>query len=230
MLRSAAAARRPAVLATVSSSISNASHASRSNRSFSCLVLNREHSHNMLTREQISSFATSSTPSSVPVILTAHDGQQSNHKNNSNGGGSGNFGRGGNNNRNNHEVPTCAYISALAAIMGLYVLSHIDDEADHAVISTETNWVDLLHLVHENMVERIVITDNNSLARIYVLEESSKEDGKENAAMRVQILSEGQDTGSNDIDAAGWAKYHFIRSTVCNLTRRFWYAPGQLHE
>ena len=205
MLRSAAA-RRPAMLATVSSSFSNASHASRSSPSFSCLVLNREHSHDLLMREQrrqISSFVTSSTSSNAPVILAVNDGQQSNHKNNSRGGGggSGNFGRGGNNNhRSNHEVPTCAYISALAAIMGLYVLSHIDDEAEHAVISTETNWVDLLQLVHENMVERIVITDNNSVARIYVLEENSKEYGKEKATIRAQKLSEGQKISKNGID------------------------------
>ena len=127
-------------------------------------------------------------------------------KNNSSGhsggggsGGGGNFGRGGNNNnRNNHEVPTCAYISALAAIMGLYVLSHIDDEAEHAVMSTETTWVDLLQLVHDGKVERIVVTDNNTAARIYVLEETSNEDGKEKARGNAQKSE--QDQRNNIID------------------------------
>ena len=140
-------------------------------------------------------------------MLTASDGRQSNRKNNSSGhsgsgggGGSGNFGRGrNNNNRNNHEVPTCAYISALAAIMGLYVLSHIDDEAEHGVMSTETTWVDLLQLVHDDKVDRIVVTDNNTVARIYVMEESSNEDGKEKARGHAQNLS-NNGSGNNAID------------------------------
>ena len=206
MLRSAAA-HRPAALATVSSSLSNVSHASCSSRSFSCLVLKREHSQNILggQRRLISTNVASSYSQGVPVILTASDGQQSNYKNNSSGhsgGGSGNFGRGGNNNhRNNHEVPTCAYISALAAIMGLYVLSHIDDEAEHAVMSTETTWVDLLQLVHDDKVDRIVVTDNNTVARIYVMEESSRsnEDGKEKERGHAQNLS-NNGPGNNVID------------------------------
>lgn len=133
-------------------------------------------------RRQLSSYMANSHPSNAPAILVANDGQKSNHRkyssgDNSGSGSGGNFGRGGNN--NNHEVPTCAYISALAAIMGLYVLSHIDDEAEHAVMSTETTWADLLHLVHDDKVEKIVVTDNNTVARIYVLEESGNEGGKE---------------------------------------------------
>lgn len=207
MLRSSAA-RRPAVLASFASSLSNASHASCSSRSFSCLVLNREYSQNISSeqRRQISTnVANSRYPSILAVSGDANTGKQSNHRKYSSGdnSGSGNFGRGGNNNnRNNHEVPTCAYISALAAIMGLYVLSHIDDEAEHAVMSTETTWVDLLQLVHDDKVERIVVTDNNTVARIYVMEESSNEDDKKKARVHAEKLSNKEsDNNTADEDA-----------------------------
>jgi len=122
-------------------------------------------------------------PAAWKSIKSTDGHEKSNSKSNGGGGGGrgGNFGRGGGNHRNNHEVPTCAYISALAAIMGLYVLSHIDDDAEEAVLSLETTWAGLLQLVRDGKVEHIVVTDNNTVARIYVVDESrnNEEDEKE---------------------------------------------------
>jgi hypothetical protein len=125
----------------------------------------------------------SSRLSAIWKFSNGTDGHEKSNSKRSNGGGrGGNFGRGGGNHRNNHEVPTCAYISALAAIMGLYVLSHIDDDAEEAVLSLETTWAGLLQLVRDGKVEHIVVTDNNTVARIYVVDESINIEGDEKEA------------------------------------------------
>ena len=121
----------------------------------------------------------------------------SNHKKSSSSGGSGGFGRGGgnrHNHRNNHEIPTCAYISALASMMGLYVLSHIDDEAEDAVMSTKVTRDNMLQMVQDGKVEKIVVTDNNSIARIYVLEEDGDKKTDNKRVISDEATSHHQDT------------------------------------
>ena len=139
---------------------------------------NEQHSRIVAQQKRQFGGAYSQQPLALPSIWNASN---SNRKKSSSGGGGG-FGRGGgnrHNHRNNHEIPTCAYISALASIMGLYVLSHIDDEAEDAVMSTKVSYNDLLQMVRDGKIEKIVVTDNNSVARIYVVEDDGeKKTGK----------------------------------------------------
>ena len=145
---------------------------------------NEQHSRIVAQQKRQFDVAYSQQPLALPSIWNASN---SNRKKSSSGGGGG-FGRGGgnrHNHRNNHEIPTCAYISALASIMGLYVLSHIDDEAEDAVMSTKVSYNDLLQMVRDGKIEKIVVTDNNSVARIYVLE-----DGGEKKTDNKRVISD----------------------------------------
>ena len=199
MIRSAAA-RRITVTASscLSTTSSRASCGSLSLGTFSCE--NEQHSRIVEQQKRQQFDIAYSQPLALPSIWNAGnraDGHaNSNHKKSSSGDGGG-YGRGGgnrHNDRNNHEIPTCAYISALASIMGLYVLSHIDDEAEDAVMSTKVTWDNMLQMVQDGKVEKIVVTDNNSIARIYVLEEDGDKKTDNKRVISDEATSHHQDT------------------------------------
>ena len=196
MIRSAAA-RRITVTASscLSTTSSRASCGSLSLGTFSCE--NEQHSRIVEQQKRQQFDIAYSQPLALPSIWNAGnraDGHaNSNHKKSSSGDGGG-YGRGGGNRNNHHEIPTCAYISALASIMGLYVLSHIDDEAEDIVMSTKVTWDNMLQMVQDGKVEKIVVTDNNSIARIYVLEEDGDKKADIKRVISDEATSNPQDT------------------------------------
>ena len=202
MIRSAAA-RRVTVTASscLSTTSSRASCGSLSLGTFSSCE-NEQHSRIVEQQKRQQFDIAYSQPLALPSIWNASnraDGHaNSNHKKSySGGGGGGGYGRGGgnrNNHRNNHEIPTCAYISALASIMGLYVLSHIDDEAEDIVMSTKVTWDNMLQMVQDGKVEKIVVTDNNSIARLYVFEDDGGKKIDNKRVISDEATSHHQDT------------------------------------
>ena len=200
MIRSAVA-RRVTVTASscLSTTSSRASCGSLSLRIFSSCE--NEQPSRIVEQQKRQQFDIAySQPLALPSIWNADnraDGRDnSNHKKSysGGGGGGGGYGRGGGNRNNHHEIPTCAYISALASIMGLYVLSHIDDEAEDIVMSTKVTWDNMLQMVQDGKVEKIVVTDNNSIARIYVLEEDGDKKADNKRVISDEATSNPQDT------------------------------------
>lgn len=201
MIRSAAA-RRVTVTASscLSTTSSRASCGSLSLRLFSSCE-NEQHSRivEQQKRQIGSAYSQPLALSSIWNASNRADGHgKSNYKKSysgdGGGGGGGGYGRGGGNRNNHHEIPTCAYISALASIMGLYVLSHIDDEAEDIVMSTKVTWDNMLQMVQDGKVEKIVVTDNNSIARIYVLEEDGDKKADNKRVISDEATSNPQDT------------------------------------
>lgn len=54
--------------------------------------------------------------------------------------------------------------------MGIYTLSHIDQDAEDGVLAVKTTWKELVDMLEKGEVKRIVLTDDLTMARIYLKE------------------------------------------------------------